>query len=52
MRPFTLACLGTPAAHRGWSLYRRTFAWHVALRRLRYLASFPALAVLRRFSPA
>ncbi len=50
IRPFTLACLGTPAARHGWSLYRRTFAWHLALLRLRYLCSYPVLAALRRGS--
>jgi len=48
LRPFTLACLGTPAAQQGWNLYRRTFAWHLALLRLRYLCSYPVLAALRR----
>lgn len=52
IRPFTLACLGTPAAAQGWSLYRKTFAWHLALLRLRYLCSYPALAALRRMRPS
>ena len=47
VRPFTLSCLGTAAANNGWSLYRRTFGWHLALLRLRYLASYPLLAALR-----
>jgi glycosyltransferase involved in cell wall biosynthesis len=50
VRPFTIASLGTPAAAHGWSLYRRTFAWHLALLRLRYLCSYPVLAALRRGS--
>lgn len=52
VRPYTLACLGTAAAAHGWSLYRRTFAWHLALLRLRYLCSYPALAALRRVRPS
>jgi glycosyltransferase involved in cell wall biosynthesis len=48
VRPFTLAALGTPAAKHGRTLYRRTFAWHLALLRLRYLCSYPVLAALRR----
>lgn len=46
VRPSTLAWPKLGAAHRGWDLYRRTFAWHLALRRLRYLCSYPVLAAL------
>jgi glycosyltransferase involved in cell wall biosynthesis len=51
VRPFTLACAGSAAAAQGWCLYRRTFAWHLALLRLRYLCSYPALAALRFLTP-
>lgn len=46
LRPFTLACLEAGAVSHGWNLYRRTFAWHLLLRRLRYLCSYPVLAAL------
>lgn len=46
VRPSTLAWLKLGASSRGWNLYRRTFAWHLALLRLRYLCSYPVLAAL------
>lgn len=33
-----------------WSLYLKTFIWHVRLRRFRYLIAVPALAIMDRFS--
>ena len=47
VRPLSLGLLATdPAA--GWELYRRTVSWHAALGRWRYLAGWPARAVLAR----
>jgi len=47
IRPFTLACLDRGAFSSGWGLYRRTFGWHLALRRLTYLAGYPAMAACK-----
>jgi len=46
-RPTSLACLrlGLPAA--GIGIYRRTLPWHVRLGRTKYLAGFPAVALLQ-----
>ena len=49
-RPFTLACLRHGDFSWGWDLYRRTFGWHVALRRVRFLCAFPAIAAYRSLS--
>jgi glycosyltransferase involved in cell wall biosynthesis len=46
IRPFTLACLRAGALAKGWSLYRKTFAWHVAEGRAAYLCGYVALAIL------
>jgi glycosyltransferase involved in cell wall biosynthesis len=51
VRPFTLACLRGGSIAHGWSLYRQTFAWHLALRRARYLCSYPVLTALRCLQP-
>jgi len=51
IRPFTLACLKDRAIRRGWNLYRRTLAWHLALRRWRYLCSYPVLAAVGLLKP-
>ena len=51
VRPYTLACLQSGSIARGWSLYRRTLAWHLALRRARYLCSYPVLTALRCLRP-
>jgi glycosyltransferase involved in cell wall biosynthesis len=51
VRPFTLSCLGTPSLGQGWNLYRRTFGWHLALLRARYLCSYPVLAALGALRP-
>jgi glycosyltransferase involved in cell wall biosynthesis len=47
VRPFTLECLRVGAVTQGWNVYRRTFAWHVAMRRASYLCAFPVLAAIR-----
>ena len=46
MRPFTLECLRNGAVAQGWNVYRKTFAWHLALRRASYLCAYPALAAI------
>jgi len=51
IRPFTLACVKDRAIGRGWNLYRRTLAWHLALRRWRYLCSYPVLAAVGLLKP-
>ncbi len=51
VRPYTLACLQGGSIARGWSLFRQTFAWHLALRRARYLCSYPVLTALRCLQP-
>jgi glycosyltransferase involved in cell wall biosynthesis len=51
VRPSTLSWLSLGAANRGWDLYRRTFAWHLALLRLRYLCSYPVLAAIAGLQP-
>ena len=48
IRPFTLECLRNGAVAQGWNVYRKTFAWHVALRRASYLCAYPALAAIHR----
>ena len=45
IRPVALACARAGLTAEGWSLYRSTFAWHVALRRWRFLCGFPLLAL-------
>ena len=57
IRPFTLACLRAGAIAKGWNLYRKTFAWHVAEGRAAYLSGYIALAIfhalkIRRTVPA
>ena len=47
VRPFTLECLRTGAVGQGWDVYRKTFAWHLALGRASYLCAFPLLAAAR-----
>ena len=46
IRPFTLECLRGGSVSKGWSVYRRTFAWHLALGRARYLGSYPLLTAM------
>ena len=48
VRPLSLDLIrnGNPSA--GWDLYRQTLGWHLSLGRWRYLAGFPARALLRR----
>ena len=46
IRPFTLECLRGGAIAQGWNVYRKTFAWHLALGRVRYLGSYPVLTAI------
>ena len=45
-RPVSLACLRQGRLQTGAELYRCAWRWHVALRRWRYLAAFPAMALV------
>lgn len=51
VRPVSLECLRQGRVRMGWSLYRRTWGWHVGMHRWRYLLGFPARAAGRAFSP-
>jgi hypothetical protein len=52
-RAFTLEALRAGRTAEAWRVYRATFAWHVALGRLRYLTAFPMMAAARSLqSPA
>jgi hypothetical protein len=46
-------CVSLLAVNRpeAWDLYRKTFLWHVALCRWKFLGGFPAKALLTRFRP-
>ncbi len=46
LRPFTMECLRDGSFAKGWDIYRQTFAWHLALRRARYLLAYPLLTGL------
>ena len=46
IRPFTLECLRVSAVAQGWNVYRQTFAWHLAMRRVSYLCAYPVLAAI------
>ncbi len=46
IRPFTLECLRGGAISQGWDVYRKTFAWHLALGRARYLGLYPLLTAI------
>lgn len=45
-RPVTITCLQHGLRRDAWSLYFSTFAWNASLRRAKYLAAFPVLAVI------
>jgi glycosyltransferase involved in cell wall biosynthesis len=47
VRPFALECVRVGALAQGWDIYRRTFAWHLALGRVAFLCGWPLLALLR-----
>ena len=46
VRPVALECLRRKKQREAWSFYRSTFAWHLSLRRLKYLAMFPLVALV------
>jgi GT2 family glycosyltransferase len=46
LRPLSISLLAQGEWKKAWLLYRRTFAWNLALGRLRYLTGFPIKAVL------
>lgn len=46
-RAFTLESVRGGRIADAWRVYRATFAWHLALGRMRYLAMFPLLAAAR-----
>jgi glycosyltransferase involved in cell wall biosynthesis len=48
MRSNSIACLRSGPRAKAWQLYRRTFAWHLALGRWKYLLGFPLLALFGR----
>lgn len=46
VRPVALECLRRKRQSEAWSFYRSTFAWHLSLRRLKYLVVFPIVALV------
>lgn len=46
VRPVALECLRRKKQSEAWSFYRSTFAWHLSLRRLKYLVVFPLVALV------
>ena len=46
IRPFTLECLRGGKISDGWNVYRKTFAWHLALGRASYLGAYPVLTAI------
>lgn len=46
VRPVALECLRRKKQREAWSFYRSTFAWHLSLRRLKYLVVFPLVALV------
>jgi GT2 family glycosyltransferase len=48
-RPVTLGCLRQGFRREAWGLYISTFAWNASLGRVKYLATFPFLAVAEEF---
>jgi glycosyltransferase involved in cell wall biosynthesis len=45
LRPVAIACLKQGSLAHALTLYRRTFAWHLRLRRFKYLIAFPLIAI-------
>ena len=46
VRPVALECLRRGHQGEAWSFYCSTFAWHLSLRRLKYLFGFPFVALV------
>jgi glycosyltransferase involved in cell wall biosynthesis len=47
LRPTSLMLLDANQIGRAWEIYRRTWMWNLAERRLRYLLGMPAVALMR-----
>jgi glycosyltransferase involved in cell wall biosynthesis len=45
IRASSIGCLHSGLRREAWELYRRTFRWHIALSRWKYLAGFPLVAM-------
>jgi glycosyltransferase involved in cell wall biosynthesis len=45
VRPVSVACLKRGRMGWGFRIFRRTFGWHVRLRRFKYLVAFPVMAI-------
>lgn len=45
VRPVMIECVRERRHRDAWRMYRATFAWHLQLRRWRFLLGFPALAL-------
>jgi glycosyltransferase involved in cell wall biosynthesis len=45
LRSCSIACLKAGVFRDAWQMYGRTFRWHVALRRWKYLLAFPLFAL-------
>lgn len=43
LRTISRQCLGTEFSKCGWKIYKKTFAWHVHLARVRYIIFFPVI---------
>ena len=50
LRPIAVGCLRAGRHRDAWHLYRRTFAWHRQLRRVKFLIAFPLLALRTRLT--
>ncbi|MGH8131325.1 MAG: glycosyltransferase family 2 protein [Steroidobacteraceae bacterium] len=48
MRSNSVACLRGGQGEVAWRLYRRSFGWHLALGRWKYLLGFPVMALFTR----
>jgi len=47
IRPVTLMLVDGDQIRRAWEIYRRTWTWNLAERRIRYLLGMPAIALMR-----
>jgi glycosyltransferase involved in cell wall biosynthesis len=45
LRPIALVCLKQGSVAHAFTLYRRTFGWHLRLRRFKYLLAFPLMVL-------
>lgn len=51
LRANSLECLRGGLRAEAWQMYRHTFRWHLALKRWKYLAAFPAMALKTKLMP-